>query len=249
MTRGFPEACLCAVLAAAIGGSASAHVTLDSPNGNETLGCGDTFPVAWHVQIAHDHHAWHLEYSASGANGPWLPIAFDLPGGNTAVNSIHTYHWVVPDNLTTQARIRVTMVAVAGTWTDISDANFSIANLVAQDLGFGKPGANGQIPHLEACGNLAAGKTATLSLSATPPATPVVLALSTQLNPTPFLGGMLAPIPVLNTVALTTDAQGKFEVLVPGGLGPVSVVLQGIVLDPGASAGASLSNALRLTWP
>lgn len=133
----------CALLAGfvvALPNPARGHVTLNDPNGGEVMEVGTTFTIEWQIAIAHSLQNWDLWYSNSGAGGPWMEIAMDLPPGDPTVGSIHTYEWTVPDDPTDQARIRVRMDNSGTDYEDISNADFTIET--------GDP----SVPTVSACG-------------------------------------------------------------------------------------------------
>ena len=112
-------------------GVARAHVALDEPNGGEGLEAGSTFTITWHVIIQHDLQNWDLWYSTTGANGPWIAIAMDLPAGDPSGGSVHTYEWTIPDAVTDRARVRVRQDNSGTDYYDISDGNFAIVPAAA----------------------------------------------------------------------------------------------------------------------
>lgn len=120
------------------------HVILDEPNGGEVLEVGSVVTIEWHIMIAHNLLGWDLWYSTTGAAGPWIPVATDLPPGSSSVGSIHTYDWTVPDDPSNQVRVRVRMDNVATDYFDISDADLTIVTpAVCNDGdndGYGSPG-------------------------------------------------------------------------------------------------------------
>lgn len=105
---------------------ARGHVELDAPNGGEVLPVGSVFTIEWHIVIAHNQLDWDLWYSTTGAAGPWISIAQDLPPGSAEAGSVHTYDWTVPDDPSNQVRIRVRMDNSATDYEDISDADLTI---------------------------------------------------------------------------------------------------------------------------
>ncbi|MFT5690123.1 MAG: hypothetical protein ACI8PQ_002974, partial [Planctomycetota bacterium] len=105
------------------------HVGLDSPNGGESYCAGNDVTIQWTILISHTQNNWDLEYSTTGANGPFLPLATDLPPGATNVGSVHTYVWTVPDIDSSQMRIRVTMDNTGTDYNDTSLGDFSIAGV------------------------------------------------------------------------------------------------------------------------
>ncbi len=105
---------------------AAGHVILDKPNGGESLGAGSVFTIEWHIQIPHTLLNWDLWYSTTGVDGPWIIIAMNLPPGDPAGGSIHTYDWTVPDDLSDQVRVRVRMDNNGMDYEDISTGNLTI---------------------------------------------------------------------------------------------------------------------------
>ena len=118
----------------------------------------------------------------------------------------------------------------------------------ANDLGFGTPGSNGDVPAFSVCGGLAAGESAELRLDGAVPNSAASLLIGTQNNPTMFPGlGTFVPIPVLFTAPFVTDAQGKVRYTQPGGTGAATAYTQWAIMDPGApNAGVASSNALEI---
>ncbi len=105
---------------------ARGHVILDAPNGGEVLEAGSVFTIEWHIHIVHNQLNWDLWYSTTGAAGPWVSIAQDLPPGSTAEGSVHTYDWTVPDDPSSQVRIRVRMDNSGTDYEDISNGDLTI---------------------------------------------------------------------------------------------------------------------------
>lgn len=106
---------------------ARGHVILDAPNGGEVLQGESTFTITWHIQIQHNLQNWDLWYSTTGAGGPWITIAMDLPPGDPSAGSVHTYDWTVPNTPSDQARVRVKMDNSGTDYEDISNADFTIS--------------------------------------------------------------------------------------------------------------------------
>ena len=109
-----------------VAGPAEAHVQLNAPNGGQHLPVCSVYTIEWQIVIAHSLLNWDLAYSVSGAGGPWIEIASDLPAGSGAVGSIHTYDWTIPDTITDQMRVRVIMDNSGTDYQDISASNSSI---------------------------------------------------------------------------------------------------------------------------
>lgn len=86
------------VLSMVMGSSAFGHVFLMAPTGDEELEVGTSYEVAWQNTIPHNIQNWDLHYATQSQEGPWIPIALDIPTGDDSQGSIHTYDWTVPDN-------------------------------------------------------------------------------------------------------------------------------------------------------
>jgi hypothetical protein len=87
--------------------SASGHVDLEEPNGGEVFEVGATVTVVWRNVRVHPTQNWDLWYSTRGLDGEFLSIAADLPVGEPAIGSVHTYEWIVPDAVSPSVRVRV----------------------------------------------------------------------------------------------------------------------------------------------
>lgn len=125
----------------------SAHVALVAPNGGEMLPVGSTFTIQWQILVAHNTLNWDLEYSITGASGPWLPIAMNLPAGLTS------YQWIVPNTLSNQVRVRVTQDNAGNDYRDTSDTNLAIVS-AASFTPFGQGcAASAGVPSLGPVGN------------------------------------------------------------------------------------------------
>ena len=105
---------------------AAAHVELDLPNGAELIDAGSVYTVTWQVAKEHNLLNWDLWYSTTGAGGPWIPIATDLPPGDPSSGSIHTFDWTVPATPSAQVRVRVQQDNAGEDYEDSSDADLSI---------------------------------------------------------------------------------------------------------------------------
>ena len=116
----------------------------------------------------------------------------------------------------------------------------------AIDLGFGKIGGNGKEPKFGACGLLMSGSSAEFRLTNAPASALALLMISLQSKPTGMFGGTIVTVPILESVVLAMDQTGKVAFPVPGGGGPRSLYAQFLVLDPKASFGLGISNALRV---
>ena len=110
------------------------------------------------------------------------------------------------------------------------------------DLGF----ASDPTARLTACGgDLSAGNDATLELTGGAPFAPTLLAVSLTSNPTPVFelnNATLVPIPPL-VLPLSTDANGGHVLPLQGGIGPVTVYVQEIMVNS-----LTVTNALQLNF-
>lgn len=101
--------------------------------------------------------------------------------------------------------------------------------LCQKDIGSGGPGA----ADLSLCGDeLSTGGAARLELVGAPPSTVSGLAVGVTNNPIPLLGGMLVPSDLALVQTVFTDANGEWQLSVPGGMAaPVKVYFQAAYLD------------------
>lgn len=151
-------------------------------------------------------------------------------------------------------RVRLIATRYAGTG---NGGFFDSLSLVAHapsswfDLGSGLAGVAG-IPSLVGAGSLAAGSPVALELTHAAPLAPTLLLVSASNNPTPFLGGTLATVPVSVQVPVTTYLTGTWTLQsswpagVPTGF---AFYFQAIALDASAVQGVSISNLLKATQP
>lgn len=128
---------------------------------------------------------------------------------------------------------------------------FRRSRLGFASMGFGKPGATG-IPQLAGAGSVAPGGSGTLTLSNAAPNRPGLLFLAidgtkTSFSSGPFAGSVFVPANPVVMVPFLTSASGgvalpytvpQFVLLAP------ESYLQGVIQDPTAFHGASMTNAL-----
>ena len=88
-------------------GSARAHIEVDAPGDWQEHGVGSVITITWHILAPHDTLNWDLAYSVEGTLGPWIAIADDVPVGDPSAMTVHTYDWVVPDNVAPFVFVRV----------------------------------------------------------------------------------------------------------------------------------------------
>jgi gluconolactonase len=137
--------------------------------------------------------------------------------------------------------------------TDVGiEVNFDDLQLTATalptcqyDLGFGGPGDL----QLSVCGETLddPSNSAELLLTGVEPFGQIGLILGLAANPVPFVGGTLAPFPVLRVVVVRADATGVLSVPLSGLTGPfVTLIIQALAVDGGGAY--ELSNALQLAF-
>ena len=91
----------------------NAHVALDYPTGGETFIVNEPLTIQWHVVVPHNTLNWDLFYSPDGGV-TWDTIQLDIP------TSQLSYNWVVPDQTTSQGRVRVIQDNADQNYLDIS---------------------------------------------------------------------------------------------------------------------------------
>lgn len=125
--------------------SARAHVSLDAPTGGEVVTVGSTIEIRWHVAIAHNTQDWDLWYSTTGPNGPWIPLATDLPPGDISSGAQHTFVWRVPAGLSGTIHVRVRQDNTGTDYFDISKNEVTVSEAPARYSAFGSgcPGSAG----------------------------------------------------------------------------------------------------------
>jgi hypothetical protein len=115
---------------------AQAHVDLEDPNGGQMLAGGSSFTIAWRPAVAmHDTLNFDLWYSTTADSGPWTAIASDLPPGDLAVGSFHSFAWTVPSINDASVWVRVRQDNnVDQDYEDVSNNPFSISAALAGDF-------------------------------------------------------------------------------------------------------------------
>lgn len=114
------------------------------------------------------------------------------------------------------------------------------------DIGYGKIGGNGKTPLFDACGLLHSGSSAEFRLYNAPTNSQSMLMISLTSNPTALFGGTIVTLPTFVGAVIPTGPDGTVKFTAPGGSGPQTLYAQYLILDPGASFGLGISNALRV---
>ncbi|MHC5209853.1 MAG: hypothetical protein ACYTG2_03950 [Planctomycetota bacterium] len=111
------------------------------------------------------------------------------------------------------------------------------------DLGFGGPGSS----VLSVCGDdLSAGTSADLLLTGAPATTSMWLLAGPSTVFSSYKGGTLVPDASLVIGPVFTDVSGEFNATVPGGLGPLTLYVQCLLVDGSQTLGFGLSNAVQI---
>jgi hypothetical protein len=98
-----------------------------APTGDDELTIGSTYQITWQISVSHDTQNWDLHYATVSQEGPWIPIAIDLPAGDTTELSIHTYDWTIPKDPSDTVWVRVTQDNNGGNYDDTNDLPCTIA--------------------------------------------------------------------------------------------------------------------------
>jgi hypothetical protein len=98
-------------------------VTVTAPNGGESWEIGSTHEVTWADSDDNGIVSFKIECSLDGG-ATWLTITDWISGDP------HTYSWTLPNQVSSQARIRVSCRdALGGIGTDNSDSDFAIVGI------------------------------------------------------------------------------------------------------------------------
>ena len=173
-----------------------------------------------------------------------LGLAFDGEGG--CFGSLDGSSGVVSIDLQTFEFKVLGSIPTFGPVPDLASFHLPCVN-----LGFGKGSGTQPPPRLSSLGSLSPGGVASFRLEGTPMGTLVVLVLGTSVQPVPFLGGLLAPSPIIVPGAFNTDSQGRLTLFQEGGSFPPGFAgaMQFVVYDPSATLQTTLSNALLFYYP
>ncbi|PCJ53719.1 MAG: hypothetical protein COA70_08505 [Planctomycetota bacterium] len=213
---------------------ANAHVRVDSPNGGEMLQGQQIHAINWVDIIDHGTLVtYEIEFSADGGSS-WTQVV----DGLTYTGGISTYDWLVPDQTTSQGRIRVTMhVDPITTYSDSSNANFAV-DASYTSYGAGTP-VNGVLPILMMHNVPQSGASILIHLSqAEVGADAHILVGSQQMNQT-FSGVTLLNNRDLAHLVMTVDNNGEvfLPITLPAGATGVTAHVQIVVAStPNLSA-------------
>lgn len=216
-------------------------IAITSPSPGDSFLAGEILPIRFTAADDEELRSFDVLVSTGGGRR-FTAVALGLPG------SIREYDWRLPKDVAFDD-VQLLVVAHDRRFQNSSAiATFDIASATAcqTNVGYGKPGG----PLLALCGApLGLGSTAQLSLIGGPASQPGALLLSTALSPTPFLGGVLATLPIVTMVPVTTNPGGQFSIpSIPGGNGPLTLYLQAVLAAPTDPFGVTLSNALRVEF-
>ncbi|MBI3189926.1 MAG: T9SS type A sorting domain-containing protein [Ignavibacteriales bacterium] len=102
-------------------------ITITSPNGGEQWTVGSIRTITWTTTNVPSFNVVVVEYSVTGENGTYFPIS-------TFAQNTGFYQWVIPNALSSNARIRVTTVVNEVQARDVSNANFNITPALSLTL-------------------------------------------------------------------------------------------------------------------
>lgn len=128
-----------------------------------------------------------------------------------------------------------------GAFCSLSAIQLSAQNLI-ENLGGGTSGANG-IPAMALSGSMLFETPLMISLANTPPLSLAVVVVGTSIVNLPLAGGLLVPSPDV-TLTMVADQSGVGSLTVPTPDFENYLFFQCVVLDPIASGGMALSNAM-----
>jgi len=213
---------------------ANAHVRVSSPDGGEILQGQQTFSIDWIDIINHGSLVtYEIEFSDDGGIS-WVQVVAGLPySGGTS-----TYAWLVPDQNTTQGRVRVTMhVDPFTTYSDASNGDFTIA---ASYNSYGSGTAvNGILPMLEMHNVPQAGSSIVIHLSQAEVGADAHILVGNQQTNQPFSGVTLLNNRNLAHLVMTVDANGEviLPISLPAGAVGVTAHIQVVIAStPNLSA-------------
>lgn len=98
--------------------NAAAHVDLIYPVGGEEIFIGDTLEIEWEIVITHNLENWDIYFSDNGGQS-WSTIELDYSKDSLK------YKWIIFNNKTQEARIKVIMDNAGADYEAIS-GNFTV---------------------------------------------------------------------------------------------------------------------------
>src|SRR5262249_12793051 len=108
-------------------------------------------------------------------------------------------------------------------------------------------------PTLTGAGDLTPGSGTgfSLTLDQAFPLQPTTMFVALSSNPSPFKGGTFYPLPILTSLAFTTDSFGQvvLPAQIPAGVPPCGVVVPSWLVDASARHGVPASNGLQCNVP
>jgi hypothetical protein len=195
-----------------------------------------------------------LTVSISNNNAAgWTTVEVVGPTGAEVVGGWFQHSFLVSDFVTPTGSMQLRFVTgdlingsiVEAAIDDLEVVRYDCSAVCQTDMGFGGPGAS----QLSVCGQtLDSGNSATLTLTQAPANELAMLFLGFGINPLPFKGGLLAPVPFFFSLSFFTDPSGEISFPIQGGNGPFTVYAQFASADPGQVNGAGLSNALEIAF-
>jgi len=195
-----------------------------------------------------------LTVSISNNNGAtWTTVEIVGPAGPEVLGGWFRHSFLAGDYVTPSALMKLRFVTgdlingsiVEAAIDDLEVVRYDCNAICQTNLGFGGPGSS----QLSICGqSLDSGNTATLTLTQAPANALSVLFLGFSVNPLPFKGGLLAPVPIFLSLSFFTDPSGEISFPIPGGNGPLTLYAQFAIADAGQLNGAGLSNTLEIVF-
>ncbi|MHC5210264.1 MAG: M12 family metallo-peptidase [Planctomycetota bacterium] len=190
------------------------------------------------VQITDDGVHW-VDVETVGPDGPET-------GGGWIYHEFTVSHFVA-----TSANVQVRFIAsdegggslVEAAVDEFHVYRFHCGRACQAERGYGGPGTG----RLSVCGgDLSSGHAAMLDIvHATPNGLAVILAGGIY-GPTKFKNGTLVPVPWFLASEYALDANGALRLVVPGGAGPFTLLLQAVYTDASQAFGLGITNAVEV---
>ncbi|MFT7462405.1 MAG: hypothetical protein ACI9EF_000745 [Pseudohongiellaceae bacterium] len=190
---------------------------------------------------------------SNNGGGSWVNAETVGPAGPDTSGGWVFHQFEVSDFVTPTSDMQLRFVAAdegSGSIVEAAVDDVQVSRLVCStscqtNLGFGGPGDM----TLNICGPaLSTGATNDLTVSNATPGATVFVLLGLSSNPTPFKGGLLVPVPLSLILSFAADGSGDVSVVVPGGNGPASIIVQAAAVDAGQPLGYELSNAVDVSF-